>query len=251
MGGSFRRSAGIGDIVVASVKFATPGGVVKKGEVVKAVIVRTVASVKREDGTHIRFDDNAAVIIDKEGNPRGTRIFGPVARELREKGYMKILSLAPEGDQVVIIAGKDKGKKGKVILVDPVAMRCVVEGVNIVVKHKKARGANQKSSRDKQPGSIAISNVQILCKCGKATRVGHKDGHRVCVKCGEVLDKKYVKPKAAKVEDQAAEKPEEDKAETKKPLVRREVKHTADVKIKKPANIGGPSAGSTHRKVGS
>ena len=96
LGGSYRRSAAIGDIVVASVKFATPGGVVKKGEVVKAVIVRTVYSTRREDGTHIRFDDNAAVIIDKEGNPKGTRIFGPVARELREKGYMKIVSLAPE-----------------------------------------------------------------------------------------------------------------------------------------------------------
>ena len=96
LGGSYRRSASIGDIVVASVKFATPGGVVKKGEVVKCVIVRTVQSIKRADGTHIRFDDNAAVIIDKDGNPKGTRIFGPVARELREKGYMKIVSLAPE-----------------------------------------------------------------------------------------------------------------------------------------------------------
>jgi len=96
MGGSFRRSASIGDIVVASVKEATPGGVVKKGEVVKAVIVRTIYSIKRSDGTHTRFDDNAVVIIDKEGEPRGTRIFGPVARELREKGYMKIISLAPE-----------------------------------------------------------------------------------------------------------------------------------------------------------
>ena len=96
MGGSYRRSAGIGDIVVASVKDAQPGGMVKKGDVVKAVIVRTVKSVKRADGTHIRFDDNAAVIIDKDGNPKGTRIFGPVARELRERGYMKIASLAPE-----------------------------------------------------------------------------------------------------------------------------------------------------------
>lgn len=96
MGGSRRKSAGVGDVVVASVKTATPGGVVKKGEVVKCVIVRTTYTVKRIDGTHIRFDDNAAVIIDKEGNPRGTRIFGPVARELREKGYMKIVSLAPE-----------------------------------------------------------------------------------------------------------------------------------------------------------
>jgi large subunit ribosomal protein L14 len=96
MGGSFRRAGNIGDVVVASVKTATPGGVVKKGDVVKCVIVRTAYTIKREDGTHIRFDDNAAVIIDKEGNPRGTRIFGPVARELREKGYMKIVSLAPE-----------------------------------------------------------------------------------------------------------------------------------------------------------
>ena len=96
LGGSFRRSCGIGDIVVASVKSATPGGVVKKGDVIKAVIVRTTYMIKRADGTHIRFDDNAAVIIDKEGNPKGTRIFGPVARELREKGYMKIVSLAPE-----------------------------------------------------------------------------------------------------------------------------------------------------------
>jgi len=96
LGGSFRRAGGVGDIVVASVKVATPGGVVKKGEVVKCVIVRTKSTIKRADGTHIRFDDNAVVIIDKEGNPRGTRIFGPVARELREKGYMKIVSLAPE-----------------------------------------------------------------------------------------------------------------------------------------------------------
>jgi len=96
LGGSFRRSAGVGDIIVCSVKSATPGGSVKKGDVVKAVIVRTVYSIKRADGTHIRFDDNAGVIINKDGNPIGTRIFGPVARELREKGYMKIVSLAPE-----------------------------------------------------------------------------------------------------------------------------------------------------------
>ena len=96
LGGSWRRAGNIGDIVVCSVKVATPGGVVKKGDVVKAVIVRTQYTIKRSDGTHIRFDENAAVIIDKEGNPKGTRIFGPVARELREKGYMKIVSLAPE-----------------------------------------------------------------------------------------------------------------------------------------------------------
>ena len=96
LGGSTRRYANIGDIIVASVKDATPGGVVKKGDVVKAVIVRSASGVRREDGTYIRFDENAAVIIRDDKNPRGTRIFGPVARELRDKEYMKILSLAPE-----------------------------------------------------------------------------------------------------------------------------------------------------------
>ena len=96
LGGSRRRYAGIGDVVVASVKKATPGGVVKKGEVVKAVVVRTVKGMHREDGTYIRFDENAAVIIKDDKTPRGTRIFGPVARELRERDYLKILSLAPE-----------------------------------------------------------------------------------------------------------------------------------------------------------
>ncbi len=96
MGGSFRRYGNIGDVVVASVKKATPGGAVKKGEVVKAVIVRSVNGVKRADGSKIRFDENAAVIIRDDKTPRGTRIFGPVARELRDKEYMKILSLAPE-----------------------------------------------------------------------------------------------------------------------------------------------------------
>ncbi|MCI7530057.1 MAG: 50S ribosomal protein L14 [Eubacteriales bacterium] len=96
LGGSFRRSGNIGDVIVASVKSATVGGVVKKGDVVKAVIVRTSKGIRRSDGSHIRFDDNAAVIIDNQKQPRGTRIFGPVARELRDKDYMKIISLAPE-----------------------------------------------------------------------------------------------------------------------------------------------------------
>ncbi len=96
LGGSFRKTANIGDVIVASVKTATPGGVVKKGEVVKAVIVRTKRGLRRADGSYIKFDENAAVIIKEDGNPRGTRIFGPVARELRDKEYMKILSLAPE-----------------------------------------------------------------------------------------------------------------------------------------------------------
>ena len=96
MGGSTRRYAGIGDIIIASVKDATPGGVVKKGDVVKAAVVRTAKGVRRQDGSYIRFDENAAVIIRDDLNPRGTRIFGPVARELREKQFMKIVSLAPE-----------------------------------------------------------------------------------------------------------------------------------------------------------
>ncbi len=96
LGGSTRRYAAVGDIVVATVKEATPGGVVKKGDVVKAVVVRTKRPIRRKDGSYIRFDENAAVIIKEDLNPTGTRIFGPVARELREKKFMRILSLAPE-----------------------------------------------------------------------------------------------------------------------------------------------------------
>ena len=96
LGGSWRRYANIGDVIVASVKSATPGGVVKKGEVVRCVIVRTRKGARRPDGSYIKFDENAAVIIKEDKNPKGTRIFDPVARELRDKDYMKILSLAPE-----------------------------------------------------------------------------------------------------------------------------------------------------------
>ena len=96
LGGSTRKFGNIGDVIVASVRKSTPGGTVKKGEVVKAVIVRSAKGVRRADGTYVRFDDNAAVLIKDDKNPRGTRIFGPVARELRDKEYMKILSLAPE-----------------------------------------------------------------------------------------------------------------------------------------------------------
>ena len=96
LGGSYRKYARVGDVIVASVKSATPGGVVKKGDVVKAVVVRTKKPIRRADGSYVRFDENAAVIIKEDKNPKGTRIFGPVARELRDKEYMKILSLAPE-----------------------------------------------------------------------------------------------------------------------------------------------------------
>ena len=96
LGGSYRKYAGVGDIIVASVKAAIPGGVVKKGDVVKAVVVRTKKPIRRADGSYVRFDENAAVIIKEDKTPKGTRIFGPVARELRDGEYMKILSLAPE-----------------------------------------------------------------------------------------------------------------------------------------------------------
>lgn len=96
LGGSMRRYASVGDIIIASVKEATPGGVVKKGDVVKAVVVRTTKEIKRPDGSYIRFSENAAVIIKDDKSPRGTRIFGPVARELRDRDFMKIISLAPE-----------------------------------------------------------------------------------------------------------------------------------------------------------
>ncbi len=96
LGGSYRKYANIGDVIVCSVKDASPGGVVQKGEVVKAVVVRSVKGTRRSDGSYIRFDENAAVLIKDDKSPRGTRIFGPVARELREKDYMKIISLAPE-----------------------------------------------------------------------------------------------------------------------------------------------------------
>lgn len=96
LSGSFRRYANIGDVIVAAVKDATPGGVVKKGDVVKAVVVRSSKGLRRPDGSHIRFDENAAVVIKEDKSPRGTRIFGPVARELRDKEFMKIISLAPE-----------------------------------------------------------------------------------------------------------------------------------------------------------
>ncbi|MDJ1121650.1 50S ribosomal protein L14 [Olsenella sp. YH-ols2217] len=96
LGGSKRRYAGIGDVFIAAVQEATPGGNVKKGDVVRCVVVRTAKEIRRKDGSYIRFDQNAAVLIDNDGNPRGTRIFGPVARELRDKKYMKIVSLAPE-----------------------------------------------------------------------------------------------------------------------------------------------------------
>ena len=131
-GGSHRRYAGVGDVITATVKQASPQGGVRKGEVVQAVVVRTRKQLGRADGTYISFDENAAVLIDPaSNNPRGTRIFGPVARELRDRNFMKIVSLAPEvlwmgrtmrirkDDQVMVIGGKDAGKTGRVVRTEP------------------------------------------------------------------------------------------------------------------------------------
>jgi large subunit ribosomal protein L24 len=161
-----------------------------------------------------------------------------------------------KGDQVVVICGKDKGKKGKVIAVSEKDDRnfVTVDGVNVVIKHKKARNAKEKSAREKKASPIDVSNVMILCKCGKATRIAHKINdkgvkNRVCVKCGEVLDKKFVKAKekAKEVEAEATDKAAEEKTEAKKPIVRREVKATADSKVKSQTTA---SVKSAPRKIG-
>ena len=206
LGGSTRRYASIGDVIVATVKDATPGGVVKKGDVVKAVVVRSVKGARRKDGSYIRFDENAAVIIKDDLNPRGTRIFGPVARELREKHFMKIVSCSGStvgrclrmstmkiktGDTVKVIAGKDKDKEGKVIAVNKKDGRVLVEGVNMLTKHTKPSAANQNGGIVHQEGYIDASNVMLMHK-GQATRVGFKmDGDkkvRFAKKTGEVID---------------------------------------------------------------
>ncbi len=208
LGGTRRRYANIGDVIVASVKKAAPGGVVKKGDVVKAVVVRSAKGVRREDGTYIRFDENAAVIIKEDKNPKGTRIFGPVARELRDKDYMKILSRSRStliggvtmskvhvktGDTVIVLSGKDKGKTGQVMAVSPKEGKVIVEKVNMVSKHVKPKKMGEQGGIIKAEGAMYASKVQIVCpRCKKPTRVAHKfyeDGSkgRVCAKCGEAL----------------------------------------------------------------
>ena len=206
LGGTRRRYANIGDVVVASVKKTTPGGVVKKGDVVKAVIVRSKSGLRREDGSYIRFDENAAVIIRDDKNPRGTRIFGPVARELRDKGYLKILPCTritvrrfimskvhvKTGDTVKIISGKDRGETGKVLAVSPKEGKVIVEGLNMVRKHVKPRRQGETGGIVDAEGAIYASKVMPVCpKCGKATRVGHKiEGDkkvRICKHCGAEL----------------------------------------------------------------
>ena len=148
LGGSKRRVAGVGDIIVVSIKEAQPRGKVKKGDVHRAVIVRTRKDIRRADGTVIRFDSNAAVLVNKNEEPIGTRIFGPVVRELRARKHMKIISLAPggavmaaakikKGDQVIVLSGKDKGRTGEVTKAMPKDGKVVVSGVNVHVRHVK------------------------------------------------------------------------------------------------------------------
>ena len=186
-------------MITATVKHATPRGGVRKGEVVQAVVVRTRKQIGRADGTYIAFDENAAVLIDPQNNPRGTRIFGPVARELRDRAFMKIVSLAPEvlcmakamrirtDDTVLVTSGKDKGKQGKVIRVDPKRRRVFVEGA----EHRQAPPAapldddaqtNQAGIIEKE-GPIDVSNVVLLDPTdNKPTKVGVRvadDGKRV------------------------------------------------------------------------
>ena len=138
LGGSRRRYATVGDTIVVSVKTAMPNGTVKKGEVSRAVIVRTKKEVRRKDGSYIRFDENAAVLINPQNEPRGTRIFGPVARELRDRQFMKIR----KNDMVMIISGNDRGKTGKVLKVFPKKYRVIVEGINLRKRHTKPNQKN-------------------------------------------------------------------------------------------------------------
>ena len=206
LGGSKRKFGNIGDVIVASVRKATPGGTVKKGEVVRAVIVRTCKGVRRADGTYVRFDENAAVLIKDDKNPRGTRIFGPVARELRDKEYMKILLPGTrksfnggtsamnikKNDTVIVLSGKSKGKKGKVLTAMPKENKLLVEGVNVATCHVKARKQNETSGIIKREIPIRADKVQLYCStCKKGVRVGFKlDGDkkvRVCKKCGKEI----------------------------------------------------------------
>ncbi len=200
LGGSKRRYAGIGDIIKVSVKDAQPRGRVKKGEIYNAVVVRTAKGVRRQDGSLVRFDGNAAVLLNAKLEPIGTRIFGPVTRELRTERFMKIVALAPEvlyvlgttamdkirkGDEVVVIAGRDKGKRG-VVLSRVDDSHLVVEGINLVKKHQRPNPMKGETGGivDKTM-PIDQSNVMLLNPAtGKGDRVGFKvleDGRKVRV----------------------------------------------------------------------
>ena len=203
VGGAVGLRAGLGDVITANVKEAAPDSNVKKGSVVKAVVVRTRKEHRRRDGTFIRFDQNAAVLINNDGEPIGTRVFGPVARELREKKFLKIVSLAPRSckapwdrlkrnDMVKVIAGKDRGKTGRVLSLG--GDRVMVEHVQTTKKHMRANPTqNIKGGVVEREGWISRSNVMLVCPtCGPIRPRNQQlaDGRRVraCRKCGNTLD---------------------------------------------------------------
>ena len=172
LGGSKKRYAKVGDIIKVTVKEAIPTGRVKKGEVIDAVVVRTKNRLRRSDGSAIRFDENAAVLINAQKQPIGTRVFGPVSRELRSEEFMRIISLAPEvlwpmikikkGDEVIVIAGRDKGKQGTVSSLEPNG-KCFVSGVNMVKRHTKANPqAGEQGGIVEKESLIDISNISIF-----------------------------------------------------------------------------------------
>lgn len=184
LGGSSRRYAGIGDVIVATVKDAIPGGNVKRGDVVKAVVVRTVKERRRPDGSYIKFDENAAVIIKPDNDPRGTHLQARRPRTAREAVHEDHLAgsggFVDEGqkdDTVLVIAGKDKGAKGKVLKVYPERNRVLVEGVNAIKKHT-AISTNQRGAQSggivTQEAPIDASNVMVVDSDGKPTRVGYR-----------------------------------------------------------------------------
>ena len=206
LGGSKRRYATIGDTIVVTIKEAIPRGRVKKGEVMKAVVVRTAKGVRRPDGSLIRFDRNAAVLINPQGEPIGTRIFGPVTRELqgqephedrqpRPGGAVMSAAKIKKGDQVIVLAGRDKGKKGEVFQVMPKEGRALVRGVNVVRRHQR-QTAQQEGGIISKEASIHLSNLALEDpKDGKPTRVGFKmldDGRKVrfAKRSGEVIAEK-------------------------------------------------------------
>ena len=172
LGGSKKRYAKVGDIIKVTIKEAIPTGRVKKGEVIDAVVVRTKNRLRRSDGSAIRFDENAAVLINAQKQPIGTRVFGPVSRELRSEEFMRIISLAPEvlwpmikikkGDEVIVIAGRDKGKQGTISSLEPNG-KCFVSGVNMVKRHTKANPqAGEQGGIVEKESLIDISNISIF-----------------------------------------------------------------------------------------
>ena len=171
MGGSKVKYGNIGDIVVGTVKKAIPNSNIPEGKVVKAVIVRSVEGVRRKDGSYIKFDDNACVLIKDDKSPIGTRVLGPVARELRDKDFMKIVSLENE---VIIISGKDKGKEGKIIKTLRKEDRVVVEGINIVKKHLKPRYTNETGTIQETEAPIHVSNVKKVEEKVKSAKTSKK-----------------------------------------------------------------------------